>query len=35
MNDEDTRFRCFVFANYVTASGIAAAYREATEPKQP
>ena len=31
----DSRFLSFVFANYVTSSGVAAAYREATEAKQP
>lgn len=31
----ESRFRSFVFANYVTSSGVAAAYREAAEAKKP
>ena len=31
----DSRFKSFVFANYVTSSGVAAAYREAAEAKKP
>jgi hypothetical protein len=30
----DSRFKSFVFANYVTSSGVAAAYREAAEGKR-